>query len=155
VLVNNAGVTGGKGVADNDLESFDRCMNLNLRAATICMQEAIADMAGKTEAAIINISSMNAHRIVAGRTSEFYAAGKHALRVITDGARAELAGKRSSVKVAMISPGMVDTEWHHPVSGRREFKPLEPEDIAVLYILSAPAHVQICDIQIRAIHQVY
>ncbi len=98
---------------------------------------------------------MTGHRVVAGRTSVTYGASKHALRVLTDGLRAELAAKKSPVKVAMISPGMVRTEWHSRARHEYEYRPLEPEDIAdvAMYILSAPRHLQVCDVLVRSIEQ--
>ena len=149
VLINNAGTSGGRGLAEVDLKTVDQCLDLNVRAAVVCMQEAVRDMRAKGGGAIVNISSMGGHRIMPRpNTSVVYSAGKHALRVMTDGLRAEMAAEKSRIKIALISPGMVDTEWHHRLGQEYEFKPLDPEDItdAVLFILSTPPHVQVCDI---------
>jgi len=156
VLVNNAGKSGGQGFAEVNWSTIESCLDLNVRAAAICMQEAVKDMSGKEDAAIINISSMNAYRCVAGRSSVTYSASKHALRVLTDGLRAEFAAKRSPIKVGMISPGMVNTEWHNRALNDYEYQPLDPEDIAEIAVqmLSAPRHVQVCDVLVRSIEQV-
>lgn len=158
VLINNAGTTGGRGFSQVDFASIERCLALNLNAAAIAMQEAIKDMREKQDAAIINISSLQAHRQVAGKGSVAYTASKQALRALTEGARAELAAEKSPIKIAMVSPGLVATEFHDAAQREAEFpfQPLAPEDIAnaVLYILSTPPHVQVCDILIRSIEQV-
>lgn len=86
VLVNNAGTLGGRSLLRDEWEELQSALDLNVRAALICMREAAAAMHGKDPAAIINISSMTGHRVVPG-TPAVYAATKHALRILTDGLR--------------------------------------------------------------------
>lgn len=160
VLVNSAGTRGGASVLGATLEELQAGFALNVLAATVCMREAAADLRGKADAAIINISSMTGHRLLPG-TPAPYAAAKHALRIITDGLRSELAAEKLPVKVALISPGMVDTPWHRQPggvvarTGAFPYEPLQPADVvaAVRYILAAPPHVQIGDIQLRSTGQ--
>lgn len=156
LLVNNAGTLGGRSLLQEDWSEIQSALDLNVRAALVCMREAVAAMRGKTEAAIINISSMTGHRVVPG-VPAVYAATKHALRILTDGLRSEVAQEGLAIKVALISPGLVDTPWHHKPGGLIAQKggypylPLTPEALvaAVRYILSAPSGVQVCDIQLR------
>ena len=156
VLVNNAGMLGGRSLLQDDWQEMQAALDLNVRAALVCMREAAFAMRDKTEAAIINVSSMTGHRVMPG-TPALYAATKHALRVLTDGLRSELAEEGRKVKVALLSPGLVDTPWHHKPDGllaqegAYPYPPLEPEAIvaAIRYILSAPPGVQVCDIQLR------
>ena len=160
VLVNNAAALGGRSLLHADWEELQGALDLNLRASLVCMREAAAGMRGKTDAAIINVSSMAGHRVVSG-TPAMYAATKHALRILTDGLRNELLAEGLSVKVALLSPGLVDTPWHTKPegllaqSGGYPYPPLQPADIvaAVRYILSAPPGVQVCDIQLRPAKQ--
>jgi NADP-dependent 3-hydroxy acid dehydrogenase YdfG len=160
VLVNSAGVRGGASVLAAPLEELLAGFNLNVLAATICMREAVADMRGKAAGVIINLSSMTGHRLLPG-TPGPYAATKHALRIMTDALRAELAAEKLPIKVALLSPGLVDTPWHLQPggvlvkAGAYPYEPLQPADIvaAVRYILSAPAHVQVGDIQLRSTGQ--
>ena len=156
VLVNNAGVLGGRSLLQDDWNDLQSALDLNVRAALVCMREAAIAMRDKPEAAIINVSSMTGHRVVPG-TPAVYAATKHALRILTDGLRSELAAEGRNVKVALLSPGLVDTPWHHKPDGMiaqkgaYPYPPLSPADIvaAVRYVLSAPPEVQVCDIQLR------
>jgi NADP-dependent 3-hydroxy acid dehydrogenase YdfG len=151
---------GGASVLGAPLEEIADAFHLNVLAATACMREAVADMRGKPNAAIINISSMTGHRLLPG-TPGAYAATKHALRIMTDGLRSELAAEKLPIKVALISPGLVDTPWHRQPDGilgkggSFPYEPLQPADVveAVRYILSAPAHVQVGDIQLRSTGQ--
>ena len=156
VLVNNAGTLGGRSLLRDEWEELQSALDLNVRAALICMREAAAAMHGKDPAAIINISSMTGHRVVPG-TPAVYAATKHALRILTDGLRSELVQDGQKVKVALLSPGLVDTPWHSKPDGlitqkgASPYPPLTAADLvsAVRYVLSAPPGVQICDIQLR------
>lgn len=162
VLVNNAGMQGGRSLLQEDWDELQAALDLNVRAALICMREAAAAMRGKQEGAIINVSSMTGHRVVPG-VPALYAATKHALRILTDGLRAELAAEGRTVKVALLSPGLVDTPWHHKPggliarTGAYPYPPLTPADIAaaVRYILSAPPGVQVCDILLRPSAQTF
>lgn len=157
VFVNNAGTSSGKGIVDNDVEAMTRCLELNVHAAIVGLREAIRRMEARnaTSGAVIGISSLQGHRTTSGG-GRVYSASKHAVRVITDGIRAELAERKSPIKVGMISPGMVDTDWFRK-NGEPDYpyRPLDPEDIAdaVLYLLSTPPHVQVCDILIRSTEQ--
>lgn len=160
VLVNSAGVRGGTSVLTAPLAELQAGFNVNVLAATVCMREAVADMRRGAGGVIINVSSMTGHRLLPG-TPGPYAATKHALRIMTDGLRAELAAEKLPIKVALLSPGMVDTPWHRQPegvlakTGAYPYEPLQPADIiaAVRYILAAPPHVQIGDIQLRSTGQ--
>jgi 17beta-estradiol 17-dehydrogenase / 3beta-hydroxysteroid 3-dehydrogenase len=160
VLVNNAGLGHRVPVSEAGWDDLQRLLDVNVRAATRCIQEALRDMEGKTDAAIVNISSIAGHRVPPGHGATFYAATKHALKAVTDGLRIELVAKGSPIKIGMISPGMVESEFHDVAdpSGHSPgyaFPPLKAEDIAdaLLYMLAVPRHVQINDIVLRSVHQ--
>ncbi len=157
IVVNNAGMLGGRSLLHADFDEIQAAFDLNLSAAIVCMREAAARMENKSEAAIINISSLTGHRLLPG-TPAVYSATKHALRILTDGFRAELVqGGHSNIKVALISPGLVDTPWHAKPdgvltrNGAYPYPPLTAADIvgAVRYILSASPGAQVCDILLR------
>jgi NADP-dependent 3-hydroxy acid dehydrogenase YdfG len=160
VLVNSAGVRGGASILGAPLDELQAGFNVNVLAATLCMREAVADMRSRGAGVIINVSSMTGHRMLPG-TPGPYAATKHALRIMTDGLRAELAAENLPIKVALLSPGLVDTPWHSQPggvlakTGAYPYEPLQPADLvsAVRYILASPPHVQIGDIQLRSTGQ--
>ncbi len=163
VLINNAGVGLSSNIADLEEEKLQNMLDLNIRAATLCMQEALKYMRTREEeSVIINLGSISGHRLVQGHGGAFYSGTKHALRVLADGLRYELAEEKSPVKLCMISPGMVDTEFHQVANpGKKkpeyQFLPLVASDIAeaVLYILSTAPHVQISDMLMRGNHQTF
>jgi NADP-dependent 3-hydroxy acid dehydrogenase YdfG len=162
VLVNNAGLAYNGTIADTPTADWREVLDVNVLALSICMREALKDMMDKQDAAIINISSLSGHRVPPGNQSTFYSASKHAVRAITEGMRAELVARSSKIKLGMISPGMVKTEFQARAKRGEDksvyvapFRVLDPEDIAqaAVYMLSTPRHVQIHDILIRPVEQ--
>lgn len=160
VLINNAGLGYRVPVSESAWEPLQQLLDVNVRAATRCIQEALRDMEGKLDAAILSVSSLAGHRVPPGVNSTFYSATKHALKALTDGLRQELVAKGSPIKVGMVSPGMVESEFQEVAApdGRfagYKFPPLAAKDVsdALLYMLGVPRHVQIHDIVMRSVHQ--
>jgi NADP-dependent 3-hydroxy acid dehydrogenase YdfG len=137
-------------------------MNVNVVAPALCAREALRSMEDKAEAQIINIGSIYGHRPQVPRFA-FYQASKFALLALTDTLSAELFARGARVRVAMISPGMVATEFRGRASGGaltyesyfEKLQPLLASDIAdaLCYILSAPPHVQVQDILLSPLGQ--
>jgi NADP-dependent 3-hydroxy acid dehydrogenase YdfG len=163
VLINNAGLGYNGTIADAPTTDWKEVLDVNVLAFSICIREAMKDMQDKQDAAIINISSIAGHRVPPGaRGNTFYAASKHAVRAITDGLRFELVAAKSKIKMGMISPGMVETEFHarstrteKKPSSYAQFRVLDPQDVAgaAVYMLTTPRHVQIHDIIMRSVEQ--
>ena len=65
---------------------------------------------GVDDGHIINVNSMNGHRVMPG-TFYFYDATKFALTALTQGIRNELRAMGSHIRVTQISPGLVETEF--------------------------------------------
>ncbi|MBL9202917.1 MAG: SDR family NAD(P)-dependent oxidoreductase [Opitutaceae bacterium] len=157
VLVNCAGIRGGNSLLATPWHELDTALRLNVAAPLLAMREAVAHMRGKRDAAILTLGSMVGHRVLPG-VPALYAATKHALRILSDGLRTELAARRSPIKVALISPGLTDTPWHTNRGGIRRggkpfpYAPLRPEDVArvAVQILETPRHVQIRDVLLNS-----
>ena len=163
LLVNNAGLGRETAISTADPADWREMLDVNVMALSLCCQEALKDMAGKSEAQIVNISSLAGHRVPLGRDVAFYSATKHAVKALTEGLREEMTRAQRPVRVCMISPGLVETEFHahsfaDPAKARAfydRFKPLDPDDIAdaLLYMLAAPPHVLVHDIVLRPVAQ--
>ncbi|MBI4081248.1 MAG: SDR family NAD(P)-dependent oxidoreductase [Candidatus Lambdaproteobacteria bacterium] len=157
VLINNAGLGWGGALVRRTDAEFRQMLEVNVLALTICIREAILDMANRDEGYIINISSMGAHSMRPGNKNVFYGGTKHAVKAITEGVRSELVERQSKTKIGMISPGIVATEIAEVGSrGRtsaaaRAGTPLESDDIAdiIRFMLSAHPRVQIHDVLVR------
>ena len=161
VLVNNAGIVWRARLIDMDPAHLDAMIDVNQRAVALTISEAVRDMRGKSDAAIVNICSLAGHRVPPpARRATVYAATKYALRALTEGLRMELQAEGSPIKVSLVSPGLTESELHDKAepSGRYPgypFRPLDADDVAdaVLYVLSTPAHVQVSDVVIRSTEQ--
>ncbi|KAB7500687.1 Dehydrogenase/reductase SDR family member 11 [Armadillidium nasatum] len=103
------------------------------------------------------------HRIPNMPGAHFYCGTKFALMAVSEGLRQEMRELKSHIRISIISPGAVETEFaprmfNDPGKGRQfysAFKCLQAEDVArsVLHIISAPAHVEINDILMRPTEQ--
>ena len=163
VLINNAGLGHRSAIADGDTAEWRAELDVNVFAASLCMREAVRDMESRGGGQIINLSSIAGQRVPLGKDLTMYSATKHALQAVSTGLWGELAAKGSAIKIGMISPGSVETEWHamafkSEAQARALYdsgKPLSASDIveAMRYMLSAPAHVQINEVTLRPITQ--
>ena len=158
ILVNNAGIAPKASIIEGKIESFEDLLRVNVLAVVHCCQLAIKKFDPSTGGQIINISSMSGHRVPP--SGGFYAATKFAVRAITEALRYELKIQKNKTRVAMISPGFVDTPLldnyfkgsEEKLSELRErLEMLKPEDVAnsLIHILESPNHVEIGDIMMR------
>ncbi len=79
------------------------------------------------------------------------------MRALTEGMRNEIRALGKNFRVTEISPGLTETDMSYRARGAEAAKKLysslrclQPQDIAdsVVYILSAPPHVQITELTI-------
>ena len=105
ILVNNAGAHARGNVADVEAEDHARVVDVNLRAPIVLSRLALPYLREQEEAAIINVGSLKGFAPIPG--SATYAATKAGLRSFTLALAEELRG--SGVKIAIVSPGPVDT----------------------------------------------
>lgn len=103
-------------------EEFDKVVDINLKSAFFgCNAAARYMKKNKEGGAIVNVSSMAAHRAAAGRA--MYGCTKAALLQLTKTFAAELSP--FGIRVNSVSPGLVLTELSRPVvpeEGTEEFK---------------------------------
>jgi NAD(P)-dependent dehydrogenase (short-subunit alcohol dehydrogenase family) len=115
VLINNAGIGGGKPFDDLDLATWDRVQAVNLRGPMLCAQRAAPLMRRARGGAIVNIASTRA--LMSEPGNEAYAASKAGLVGLTHALANSLG---PSIRVNVICPGWI---WTHG-------EPLRPEDHA-------------------------
>lgn len=112
VLVNNAGIVAFSEFLDISEEEWDRVHNVNLKAPFLCSQEAAKGMIqAKTKGRIINITSVEAHRVVSssGHCQPHYNSSKGGLNLLTKGIALELAPH--GITVNSVAPGVVETPF--------------------------------------------
>lgn len=158
VLVNNAGLAAGFArLQDNDPGDWDRMIDTNVTGLLNVTHAVLSGMLARGRGHIINIGS------IAGREAypngAVYSASKAAVDRITTGLRMDVVG--SGVKVSVIQPGLVETEFSLVRFGgdadRAEtvyegLDPLTGADIAdtVVWVASRPPHVQVAEVVVLA-----
>ncbi|KAF5903155.1 dehydrogenase/reductase SDR family member 11, partial [Clarias magur] len=167
VCINNAGLAHSEPLLSGHTEGWKNMLDVNILALAICTREAYQSMRERNvdDGHIININSMSGHRVVQGGDTHFYSATKYAVTALTEGLRQELREAKTHIRATCISPGLVETEFAFKLHKNdpekaaavyESIKCLKAEDIAnaVTYVLSAPPHVQIGDVQLRPVEQV-
>ena len=120
VLVNNAGIETIVPFLDLTDEQWTRLTDVNLRGEWLCSQvfcrRAVA--AGR-KGAIVNIGSVQAGKVLPGRTH--YAPAKLAIEALTRNMSAEMTPL--GIRVNCIHPGLIDTDMTAWVMKRADLLP--------------------------------
>ncbi len=119
VLVNNAGVAPDErgDTLDVSITSFDRVMNINLKAPFFLSQQVAKHMIAQTEqnanfkACVVNIGSISAQMASTNRAE--YCISKAGLGMLTKVLALRLAS--SGIPVFEIRPGVIRTDMTEPV----------------------------------------
>jgi len=110
VWVNNAGRGITRNVLDLSDDDVDQMMSVNLKSALYGMQVAARHFMERGRGHIINVSSVLGRLPMATHRSAYNAA-KHALNALTANLRVDLAAQYPDIKVTLVMPGMVSTEF--------------------------------------------
>ncbi len=148
ILINNAGAVKSGNIIDFSIDDFDMLVDINLRAAYLCCQQALKIMIPAGKGYIINISSVVGFKGYPQQTA--YTATKHGVLGLTKALAAEVA--EHGIRVSVILPGGVDTDLIR--EARPDLDPsvlMQPEDIAdtVLYLLELSERAMVDQIYIR------
>lgn len=111
ILVNNAGIETIIPFLEMTDEQWDEVTTVNLKSGWLCSQVFCRHaIAAKQAGAIINLGSIQAARVLPGRTH--YAPSKLAIEALTRNVSAEMAP--FGIRVNCIHPGLIETpmiEW--------------------------------------------
>ncbi|XP_077579217.1 dehydrogenase/reductase SDR family member 11-like isoform X1 [Stigmatopora nigra] len=168
VCINNAGLAHPEPLLSGNTSGWKNMLDVNVLGLSICSREAYQSMKERNvdDGHIININSMAGHRVVPNSNVHFYSATKFAVTALTEALRQELLEAKTQIRASCISPGVVETEFalrlnngdaEKAADSYSRFKPLAAKDVAdaITYVLSAPPHVQIGDVQMRPVKQVF
>jgi short-subunit dehydrogenase len=108
VLINNAGQGLHVPVEQIDLEDLRAVTELNFYAPMLAMQAVVPAMRRQGHGVIVNVSSATTRMVLPGVGG--YSATKSALNMLSDVARAELAG--DGIVVSLVHPSVTATEFH-------------------------------------------
>jgi len=131
-------------------EQIEKLMAVNFTAPACLTRALLPKLKQKTHANLVYIGSEAA--LKGSRNGSIYCAGKFALRGFTQALRDECG--KSSVRVSLVNPGMVDTAFFDTLSfapGKQSGQALMADDVAdaVSYILQAGPHCVIDEINLN------
>ncbi|MFL6239790.1 MAG: SDR family NAD(P)-dependent oxidoreductase [Actinomycetes bacterium] len=129
ILVNNAGAGAYSAFMQTDVDVFERLMRLNYFGTVYATKAVLPSMVKRGRGHVVNISS------VAGRIGtpfeSAYSASKFAVTALTEALDIEL--RPLGVKVSMVNPGPVETEFFDTRGvpyARKSPKPVPAEQVA-------------------------
>jgi NAD(P)-dependent dehydrogenase (short-subunit alcohol dehydrogenase family) len=127
ILVNNAGIgTFGGPLHQMPPDAWDNVLNTNLRGVYYCIRSFADMMIAAGRGHIVNISSLAGKNALPNGAA--YAASKWGLNGLTYSVAEELRGH--GVRVSVVCPGSVDTDFGAPKAGRNTSKMLQADDVA-------------------------
>jgi len=162
ILINNAGIGRAMhSLAKADFEDIERTIDTNVTAAIQMIRAVLPAMTAKKRGHIVNISSTAA---LYPTPFALYGASKGAIHKLSRDLRQELKG--SGIRVSEINPGRVETEFYNvaiddPEQREKAANPgitqLSAADVAnaIVYVLDAPWHVSINQLEIVPSEQSY
>ena len=122
ILVNNAGITvGGLEVADTEIDTWLRMVDVNLNSVFYLCRAAIPYLLARGGGHIVNVSSNIVNSLPGG--SSAYAATKSALVALTKVLSKEVA--RDNIRVNALSPGLIAAGMGQGAMDRRDAAVLE------------------------------
>jgi NADP-dependent 3-hydroxy acid dehydrogenase YdfG len=162
-LVNNAGVMLLGKAHLQDIEEWNRMVDVNIKGVLNGIHLVLEGMVERQTGTVINISSVAGHKT--GPNLAIYSGTKFAVRAISESIREEVAPH--NVRFTSISPGLVETELLSHSSdeelrtGFENLKEkmdgfLEPADVAnaVWYAYSEPRNICIREIVLAPTKQI-
>jgi NAD(P)-dependent dehydrogenase (short-subunit alcohol dehydrogenase family) len=108
--VNNAGQGIGKKVMELTEADFDAMMSVNVKSALFGIQAVIPYFQEQGTGHLINISSFLG-RVPLANFRSAYSAAKSALNSLTANLRTDLRRSHPGIKVSLVMPGMVRTDF--------------------------------------------
>lgn len=159
LLFNNAGVGYNAPFADSKPEEWRLTIDANLYGVLNCTHAAIPLLRGRPGAMISTVSSVGGRHGIEGWS--VYNATKFAVVGFHDALRKELGPE--GIRVSLIEPGAVYTQWGHNVPAeamrqrRESLDALHAEDVAraLVYAFAQPGNVNVQELLVMPTKQTY
>ena len=128
VLVNNAGFGVFGEFISSDIERELQMINVNIKAVHILTKLYLKDFVNKDRGHILNVASIAA--FYAGPLLSGYYASKNYVLRLSQAISEELKSKKSNVKISVLCPGPVDTEFNKVANVKFALSGLNSMDVA-------------------------
>lgn len=128
VLINNAGFGAFGRFLDVPLERELDLIHTNVSSVHILTKCFLKDMAAKNSGLILNVGSI-AGFSAGPKLSSYYASKNYVVR-LTQAINEELRREKSKVKISVLCPGPVDTNFNNVANVRFTTKGLDPRKVA-------------------------
>jgi short-subunit dehydrogenase len=134
VLINNAGIIQPfVKINELTLEQAAKVMNVNFTGPLMLTKAFLPGFLKKTEAHILNVSSMGAYAPVPGQS--VYGASKAAIKLFTEGLRSELLN--TNIGVTIVFPGAIATN----IAANSGIANISTDDSEISSIKTTPASI--------------
>ena len=141
ILINSGGIVETTPIHELDMQAWDACLQVNLRAPALLCSAVLPGMREQKRGFIVNIASEAGAFVYGGMGA--YAISKHALRVLTELIQEE--NQEMGVKAWAICPGYVDTPmaatWD-PDANPHNFLQVEEVVDVVRFLLTQGSNVK-------------
>ncbi|UFP92942.1 SDR family oxidoreductase [Gloeobacter morelensis] len=165
ILVNNAGLMPLSPLLKGRVDEWDAIVDINIKGLLYVTHAVLPGMIARRHGHIVNIGSVAGQLTFPG--GAVYCASKFAVRAISDALRKEVLSY--DIRVTDIQPGAVDTELINSVKDPEikqaltsegsffgpDARMLQAQDIAnaILYALSQPLRMNVCELLVRPLSQ--
>ncbi len=128
LLINDAGFGDFGNFEETDLNKDILMINTNIKALHILTKLYVKDMIEKDSGHILNVASIAG--FFPGPLMTTYYATKAYVKSLGEGIREELRRKKSKVKISILCPGPVKTNFEHAANVKFNFKGVDSKYIA-------------------------
>ncbi|HLW98307.1 MAG TPA: SDR family oxidoreductase [Candidatus Acidoferrales bacterium] len=140
LVVTIGGYAGGKRLWETDLKTFDKMINLNLRAAFVMARAVLPGMIRQKQGAIVNVASKAGYGHSGG--AALYSASKAGALALFDSLADEV--KDYNINVNSVVPSIMDTPANRKAMPKADFsKWPKTEDVAkvIVFLCSEEARL--------------
>src|ERR1700754_3958197 len=154
VLINGAGIMLIRPLIEIATAEWETTIDLNVKGSLWGIAAVLPVFLAQQNGHIINLGSVHGLKVFPG--GAVHSASKFAIRALTEGLRAELAG--APIRVTSVIPGAVDTGIQNKTTGTDSGRMLEiyknaiPADAvarAIAFAIEQPADVAVNEIVVR------
>ena len=128
ILINNAGMGKFGEFVDIDLDDELKMIDINVRSMHTLMKLYLSDMVKKDRGMILNVASIAG--FMPGPLMSTYYATKNYVVSLSEGVREELRRKKSNVKINILCPGPVKTNFDNVAGVSFSLRGKNSDDVA-------------------------